>query len=412
MLYYSYFFAIATVYDPVRLSLLSAGAGDLQRTEPLQYEVRVINVEVPVRVFRGDTFVDGLTLKDFEVYEDGVLQNLEAVYLVKNTSVQRKEEVKPFAPITPITTRYFYLFFVVYEYNPKIREAVSFFISNVLQPDDHLFVVTPKTSYEMKKETLANIPKEKIADKLTGIIKKDILVGEGAYRSVLRDLKRMAGGPVKGIEDQMREPGERDFGSTEEFLMQYRADLERLQNLRTLDEQKLNDLASFLKAKKGHKEVYLFYQREFIPQIDTKTLFIWEQNPVLKPFIEELFGLYQKTARIDMDRLKKTYADSSIAIHFLYLTTLPDDIAREQMQERNWDIYETFGNLAKATGGLAVSSANIASLMKKASSASENYYLLYYSPKDKSANGKFRQIVVKVKSGGYRVSHLAGYYAK
>jgi hypothetical protein len=412
MLYYSYFFAIATVYDPVRLSLLSAGAGDLQRTEPLQYEVRVINVEVPVRVFRGDTFVDGLTLKDFEVYEDGVLQNLEAVYLVKNTSVQRKEEVKPFAPITPITTRYFYLFFVVYEYNPKIREAVSFFISNVLQPDDHLFVVTPKTSYEMKKETLANIPKEKIADKLTGIIKKDILVGEGAYRSVLRDLKRMAGGPVKGIEDQMREPGERDFGSTEEFLMQYRADLERLQNLRTLDEQKLNDLASFLKAKKGHKEVYLFYQREFIPQIDTKTLFIWEQNPVLKPFIEELFGLYQKTARIDMDRLKKTYADSSIAIHFLYLTTLPDDIAREQMQERNWDIYETFGNLAKATGGLTVSSANIASLMKKASSASENYYLLYYSPKDKSANGKFRQIVVKVKSGGYRVSHLAGYYAK
>ncbi|MGZ5515475.1 MAG: hypothetical protein ACXW2O_10590 [Candidatus Aminicenantales bacterium] len=38
--------------------------------------------------------------------------------------------------------------------------------------------------------------------------------------------------------------------------------------------------------------------------------------------------------------------------------------------------------------------------------------LLYYSPKDKAADGKFRQIEVKVKSGSYRVEHVAGYLAK
>ncbi len=104
--------------------------------------------------------------------------------------------------------------------------------------------------------------------------------------------------------------------------------------------------------------------------------------------------------------------DSSITIHFLYLTTIPDGIPRAQMEERSWDVYESFSEMAQATGGLRASSSNTASLMEKASSASENYYLLYYSPKDKTADGRFRNIEVKVKAEGCRVTHLAGYTSK
>ena len=45
-----------------------------------QHESVVVNIEVPVRVLKKDAFVDGLSLADFEVYEDGVRQTLEAVY--------------------------------------------------------------------------------------------------------------------------------------------------------------------------------------------------------------------------------------------------------------------------------------------------------------------------------------------
>ena len=41
--------------------------------------------------------------------------------------------------------------------------------------------------------------------------------------------------------------------------------------------------------------------------------------------------------------------------------------------------------------------------------ASENYYLLFYSPKDYSPDGKFRKIEVKVRGGDFSVSHRAGY---
>lgn len=265
------------IVDPWR-----ASAKPQQQDKPLQYDVRVINIEVPVRVFSGDSFVDSLKLEDFEVYEDGVLQNLEAAYLVKTTSISRKEENQAF---NPETSRAFYLFFVLYDYDPRIREALAFFVSNVLHPGDRLFVVTPHATYRMRAETLAAAPKERIADQLTGIIRKDILTENLGYRNTLSNL-------------------------------------------------------------------------------------------------------------------------------FLYLTTVPTDIARAQMEERSWDVYQSFSEMARATGGLISSASNSVALMEKASSASENYYLLYYSPKDKTRDGKFREIKVKVKTGGYRVAHLAGYFAK
>jgi len=43
--------------------------------------------------------------------------------------------------------------------------------------------------------------------------------------------------------------------------------------------------------------------------------------------------------------------------------------------------------------------------------ASENYYLIYYKPKDYKSDGKFKKIKVKIKGKNYRVLHRAGYIA-
>jgi len=67
-----------------------------------------VNIEVPVRVFKGDTFVEDLSIDDFEVFEDGVPQKIEAVYLIKKRNVERSEEKRRFRPETH---RNFYLFF-------------------------------------------------------------------------------------------------------------------------------------------------------------------------------------------------------------------------------------------------------------------------------------------------------------
>jgi VWFA-related protein len=387
------------------------------QVSPLQHSVTVINVEVPVRVFQGDRFVANLTLNDFEVYEDGVIQSIEAVYLIKKTSVDRKQ-VQPTPEkesFQPKTSRTFYIFFTLYEYVPKIREAISYFINKVLQPEDSLVVATPKTTYTLKSDALMTSPKEKVADRLADIVRKDILAGDAAYRSVLRDLKMMARSKTKSIEDQMDDSAsETGFASDDEYLMKYRADLERLKSLRTLDEKKLFDFAKFLRNKSGQKFVFLFYQREYTPMPSLEWQFrtLNKNDYALSLMMMELFDFYKIESKLDLEDIKKAYADSSVTINFLYVTTSPNDIRGTQLQERSWDVFESFADMAKATGGMATSSANVASLMVKATEVSENYYLIYYSPKDKKSDGRFRQIEVKVKTEGCRVTHLAGYYSK
>src|SRR4030042_731008 len=112
----------------------------------LRHETTTLNIEVPVRVFKGDRFVDDLTISDFEVYEDGRLQSLDAVYLVRKTAIERREEAMPFVPDTQ---RHFYLDFELSEYDPRIREALDYFVREVLLPGEQMVLLTPMRTYRM-----------------------------------------------------------------------------------------------------------------------------------------------------------------------------------------------------------------------------------------------------------------------
>jgi hypothetical protein len=385
------------------LGLSLAGRQDSQT-------VSVVNVEVPVRVFRGDAFVDNLTLDDFEVLEDGVPQRVEAVYLIRKESVERKEESKPFVPDT---SRSFHLFFELLEYHPKIKEAVDFFVQNVLGPRDHLVLVTPVKAYELRKEALAGVPKEKIAERINELLRRDILIGNSAYRRVLDDLKRLVATKDSARATIDPEQESMGSGSLEEFFMQYRSYLERLENLRVIDEATLLNYAGYLKKQEGQKFVFLFYQREFIPVMDRKQqMELFGEDVLTDGALAELFDFYKRNISFNVDRIKKAYAEASITINFLLLSPPADDIPSTQKVEHSEDVFLPLMEMTKATGGIAASSSNAAAMMRTASEASENYYLLYYTPKDKTASDRFREIRVRVKTEGCRVTHRAGYFLR
>ena len=67
--------------------------------------------------------------------------------------------------------------------------------------------------------------------------------------------------------------------------------------------------------------------------------------------------------------------------------------------------------MAQASGGLTEATGNPLASFQKAVMASENYYLLYYVPKDYQADGKFKEIKVMIKGRSYRVTNRAGYFA-
>jgi hypothetical protein len=377
-------------------------------SQQISHEASVVNIEVPVRVFKGDVFVDDLALNDFEVYENGKLQKIEAVYLIKKTNIEReetrtkKEEArKKFAPES---SRYFVLVFILTEYLPKVAEAIDHFFERVILPGDTLNVVTPLKTYTMKPDVFARVPKEEIKSQLLGKLRADIMSGYSEYLDLMKELEGAAmGRDVEG----------------------YERALSRLSWLRYIDQKGLENFAGYLKRQTGQKYIFLFYQQETIPTLETSTsgAEMTEVEIAMRGGVpgDKMPDSYMRDSSFEVDDVKRIFSDSSISIHFLYITkdiTDRIDVGRMgsrgglRFEDRSEGIFSAFKEMAEATGGLTDSSANISSAFKKASQASENYYLLYYSPTGYRVDGKFRQIKVKVKNRNYRITHRAGYFAR
>jgi VWFA-related protein len=406
-------------YSLIGLPLLILAS--LAMAQQIAMESTVINIEVPVRVYRGGRFVDHLTINDFDIFEDGKLQKLEAVYLVKKRAIERRDELTRFVPQT---NRSFYLLFEISDYSEKIGKAVDFFIQNVIMPGDTLTIVSPMATYRMKPKSFEALTREKITQQLVGILRRDALTGSAEYRSAIADLETLAKALADKVTDFQDFTSEKFVDSMtsltfkdmpfDETLNLYAVTLSNLDRLRVMDQAKLLDFSKILKNEPGQKYVYLFYQREFVPKIEPRILYAYierfQERPDLNQTIQGIFEFYRRDVLINVNAVKQAYADSSIAIHFLLITTPPKRVPGVVYHEQSEDIFSTFKEMARATGGFVESSANASFLMKSAVESSENYYLLYYTPRSYNKDGKFRKIVVKVKDKDCRVTHRLGYY--
>ena len=410
-------YAIALIILMLFLGLIIYSQQDILVEKSL-----VVNIEIPVRVFKDGEFVDSLNLKDFEVWEDGVPQKAEAVYLIKKDTVERKEEEKK--KFSPQTERTFFLLFEMHEYDPKLSKSIDEFVQDVLLPNDNLIAVTPENTYRLKDKGLEIKPREDIAEELKSLLRKDVISGSAEYRSALHDLEEVAkilSSAFAPGDDQARILAQISDGRTmmglelDAAISLYVAYLEKLEVLREVNQLRLLDFAEYLKTRDGQNYVFFFYQREFIPQIDPKYLM---QSESMFQHIGGDMSILLKSANtqyrdvtVDIKKVSEAYADASTAVHFLYITRQPEYIPGVYFAERSSDIFTPFLEMSKASGGFAESSANPDYLFKKAVAASENYYLLYYAPKNYTGDGKFKTIKVRVKGKGHKVIHRLGYFS-
>jgi hypothetical protein len=407
--------------------LAALGAAADLGGQVLRHETGVINVEVPVRVFHGGAFVDDLTRGDFELYEDGRRREIEAFYLVKKRIIERRETPSDF---TPPTTRHFFLFFELGDFDPKVADALDYFVKTVLLPGDNLTLVTPMKTYRMKGELFGLVGRDKTYDQVMGLLRRDIQMGYAESRAILAEMAELT--KVMASDSRARDavteaslstlidplaaiPAESPYQGVglEEQLMHYATLLSRLEALRVVDEKRLLDFAANLKALEGQKGVFFFYQREFVPKIDPRLVDMlatrYNERPDITQSLDTIFGLQKRESSFNTDMVTKAYADASAAVHFLHVARPAERVSGVRMEEMSEDIFAPLREMARATGGYSASSANIAAVMRQAVEASENYYLLYYTPTDLRADGRFRRLSVKVRDGAYRVSHRQGF---
>ncbi len=200
-----------------------------------------------------------------------------------------------------------------------------------------------------------------------------------------------------------------------EQVQRYTQILNELEEFRNIDEKRLLQFAEYLKEKEGQKYVYLFYEREYLPKIDpvilNQYLHIYQDRQNIIHSLTELFQFHRRDISFNVDRVKQAYADTGISIHFMFLTPPSKHIPGLRLEEQSEDIFSAFREIVHATGGFEQSSANPKSIFKDALESTENYYLIYYIPRNYTKDGKFRKIEVKVKNRKYKIVQRAGYIA-
>ena len=375
----------------------------------------VINIEVPVRVYDGEQFINDLTIDDFEVLENNIPQKIEAVYLIKRDKIERKEEKKAFKPQM---SRCFYLFLDVSKYPQKLQRAIGHFIYDVFLPNDDLIAVTPVKSYRLTDESKKNKSRDEIFEELNGIIRSEALAGSTEFRHTTADLEQLSREMTSFVQQALGLQ-ERTDDFREELmqvkLVEYIGLMSRLQTFRQADEMRLLDLARYLQTQDGQNFVFVFYEKKMIPQIEPRLLRdfleIAERDPYVVQSLNSTLEYNKNETFIDIDKITQAFADCSTPIHFLHISEPTVSVPGVHFEEYSQETFNALFEVAKATGGDSGSSSNPEFLFQKALDASENYYLLYYTPKDYIPDGKFRSIKVKVKGKNYKVLHRAGYLA-
>jgi hypothetical protein len=373
---------------------------------------RVDRIPVAVRVLDNGQFVSDLTLADFEIVESGMPVQPEALFLVRKNTVEHREGWE--GP-SPDFSRRLVILFQLTDYHTKIPEALNFLFGEELVTGDSLDIQTPMRNYRLTPAALAAKAPGVLARELSDIVKKDIGQGGMAYKSALRNLRRLVrsigGSTLGGVSDADEDT---DFGSSlEQQLMQYADYLGKMETMRAIDEAKLLDFAGGMKTTPGQKHVFFVYQREFRPEISPQSLdnlvMANQDRPDILAHVQTLFQMYSRPLGLSSQRLGRAFSDSGMRFNFLYMNREPERISGIYLREQSEDVFKALSQVAKATGGVFDSSQNPAQSIIAALKASESAYYLYYTPSAAAPPGTFFDISVKVKGRDYRVEHRSGY---
>jgi hypothetical protein len=184
--------------------------------------------------------------------------------------------------------------------------------------------------------------------------------------------------------------------------------------MRIVNEKSFLAFATHFKTLSGQKIAFLFYQREYRPELDSTTMSRLisnnQANQALLNQIQDLFQVYYRDINMDVERMKQVFADSSLMMNLLFFNKTPEQIPGVYMREQSEDLYQIFTELAQSTGGIVNSAQNPDAALRDVSDAADKCYLLYYSSPMSDIQSRFKNVRVVVKGGKYRVLHRQGYF--
>ncbi len=159
-------------------------------------------------------------------------------------------------------TRNFILFFEILDYTKEMGDAVSFFLTQVLEPGDQLIIYTPVRVYGFSRTTLAQ-PRRDLVRGVQDKLRGDTAFCRTNYQIIMDEMKIQAREVADNIASQE---------DLRRSLSLYRQSLANLQSLRKVNEDLLRQVVEVFKANPGKNHAVMVYQAEFRPIPDKETM--------------------------------------------------------------------------------------------------------------------------------------------
>ncbi|MFL6278522.1 MAG: VWA domain-containing protein, partial [Vicinamibacterales bacterium] len=404
----------------------------------VQAETTAILVDVVVRDKRGQPVTD-LTANDFELYEDGVLQDVgaltrytsdidAAVVTATTTAAPAAGPAKPSAQLSPEPIIALIFDRLSPEARVIARKAALGYVGERGQTDGRIAVFgidlslltyqTYTRDAALLKQAIGDVGVRSVAQFESHAEKArelgDRAAGAGASMSALQ-----AGGPGAAQAAQ----GAGGAGAADAMIAQMQQRTLETFDMLERDQQGLSTTNALLavvngmRGLPGRKSVVMFSEGLAIPAnvaARFRSVIDTANRANVSIYAMDAAGLRAESA------VQET-ADSVNAAARRTLRRNPtSDVVGAPMTEaleRNEDTlrrdpHSGLGQLSDETGGVLIGNTNdLANGLKRIDQDMRNYYMLSYVPKNDTFDGKFRTISVKVKRGGVSVAARKGYYA-
>ncbi|MGH9346758.1 MAG: VWA domain-containing protein [Vicinamibacterales bacterium] len=396
--------------------LVSAGHGAQRTQPPPTFRAEVNHVEVDVTVTgAGDEFVRNLGRDDFEVLEDGKAQDVSTFGLV-----DLPYEVRSAAPALSST-----------RIEPDVR-------SNAAVPEGRVFVIvlddlhtSPLRSARVKEAARQFTERYVGAHDLVSIIYTSGRSGASqeftpSSTLLLASIDKFMGRKVRSalLErlDQYRRQDDRKTQA--DIRLQHIADpleAERARQAESLLET-LERLGDLLGSTRGRRKSVVLISEG----ID------YDIHNAVRQTTSGLSTFTSSYAQAIVDRLRRAIGAMTRANVIVYgidprgIATTGDDmievgsfpenplmgLTASALQDELRRAQESLRVLSEETGGFAATSSNdFSSAFERIVRQNSTYYVLGYRSNNTRADGRFRQIDVRVKRPGVRVRARKGYLA-
>ncbi|MBM3284582.1 MAG: hypothetical protein FJY81_01780, partial [Candidatus Aminicenantes bacterium] len=395
------------------MMLPAVGVAGINAQERPQEEVTVTAVEVPVRVLLKGEPVRGLTRESFEVYENGIKQEITQFEVVSRKIVSPAPDQE-----SSSRKRLFLLIFNVFDYNDSVGEAIDYFFRDIFKPGDQVIILTEDRVLDIERGKGV----EELIDRIKEALKKFKSLSTRTTLKNFSEINREADRLLAVLRGQDMESAMnkeramlRFFGNHQKVWEDYR------NQFLTPDVTFYRNLIQRLRAVEGEKWAVCFQQREMFPQIKSASRLDFEVRSWVDSQVDPLAQVSARLVQARQQDLQRSFdfkgninpdalSDLFLGSHFTFhlilmkssMVVLSQDL---ELKEVGRDYEEVLSRISRATGGYATFSTQAAAALREAAELEDYHYLLVYSPKD-SPSQKKREIEVKVNRSGVDVVYL------